>query len=126
MSSDGFWGQYWNQQRKQGAGTGNFTVVYWLGRIPDQALTTQSLSDAKWNSPKFKGARLDELVLEARGQDLAGQKDSYGEIQKILIDNVPRIIPAFQPWLYGVRNNVRGAAPHLLGWAVFNDIWLDD
>ena len=115
VPSDGFWGEYWNNDL--------FTVAYWVGRIPDQALTVQSLSDAAWNTPRFKSARLDELVLKARGQDLAGRKESYGEVQKILIDNVPRIIPAFQPWLYGVRNNVRGAPPHPLGWPFYQDAW---
>ena len=115
VPSDGFWSEWWNQDK--------FTVAYWVGRIPDQALTVQSHSDAAWNTPRFKSARLDELVLKARGQDLAGRKESYGEVQKILIDNVPRIIPAFQPWLYGVRNNVRGAEPHPLGWPLFQDAW---
>ena len=63
------------------------------------------------------------MVIKARGQDLEGRKESYGEVQKILIDNVPRIIPAFQPWLYGVRNNVRGVAPHPLGWEILQDAW---
>ena len=116
VTSDVFWGQYWNNDL--------FAVSFWYGGIPDKALTQQSLSDAPWNSPKFKSARLDELVVKARGQDLAGQKESYGEIQKILIDNVPRINPVFQPWLYGVRKNVRGAEPHPMGWPLFQEAWI--
>ena len=115
VPTDGFWVDTWNRDK--------FTTAFWNGRIPDQALSIQSLSDADWNTPRFKSARLDELVLKARGQDLAGQKESYGEVQKILIDNVPRIVPAFQPWLYGVRNNVRGAEPHPLSWPLFQDAW---
>ena len=113
---DGFYTDYWNNDL--------FTVVRWGGRVPDAALTVQSLSEANWNTPKFKSARLDELVVKARGQDLAGQKESYGEIQKILVDNVPRLVVAFQPWMYGVRNNVRGADPHPLGWPLFQDAWI--
>ena len=115
VHSDGFWSEYWNNDL--------FTVAYWVGRIPDQALTIQNHTDGDWNTPRFKSARIDELILKARGQDLEGQKESYGEVQKILIDNVPRIIPAFQPWMYGVRNNVRGADPHPLGWPLFQDAW---
>ena len=115
VPSDGFWVDTWNRDK--------FATAFWNGRIPDQALTIQSLSDAAWNTPRFKSARLDELVVKARGQDLAGQKASYGEVQNILIDNVPRIIPAFQPWLYGVRNNVRGATPHPLSFPIFQDAW---
>ena len=120
--SDGWWAEYWNQWVK-GPGHGNFTASYWYGRIPDQALTIQSMSDAKWNVPQFKSARLDELVVKARGQDAAGQKETYGEVQKILIDNVPRIIPVFQPWMYGARNNVRGTPPHPLGWPLIQYAW---
>ena len=119
VPSDGFWEDYWNQ----GPGVGNLATVRWFGRLPDQALTIQSLSDAKWNSPQFKSARLDELVVKARGQDLAGQKESYAEVQQILIDNVPRIITTFTPWMYGVRNDVRGVAPHPLSWPIFQEGW---
>ena len=80
--------------------------------------------EADRNVPRFNSARLDELVLKARGQDLEGRKESYGEIQKILIDNVPRIIPAFQPGLYGVRKDVRGVSPHPLGWVHVQDPWI--
>ena len=118
MPSDAYWTEWWNNDL--------FTVAYWFGRIPDQALTVQSLSDAPFNTPRFKSARLDELVVKARGQDLEGRKESYGDIQKILIENVPRIIPAFQPWLYGVRKDLRGVKPHPLGWVLIQDGWFAD
>ena len=42
------------------------------------------------------------------------RQETYGEIQCILIDEVPRIIPVFMPVAHGMRLNVRGleAKPH--------------
>ena len=39
--------------------------------------------------------------------DLADRKQTYEEIQRILIDEVPRIIPVFRPIFQGLRLNVR-------------------
>ena len=118
VSPDGFWDVVWNNDL--------FTVVYWFGRIPDQALSIQTHSESAWNAPNYNNPVVDALIVKARGQDLEGRKETYGEIQRILIDDVPRIVPAFQPWLYGARNNVRGADPHPLGWPFFQDAWIDD
>ena len=119
QAAEGFMSEFWF--------TEPLTVTFWFGRPnPDQALSVQSISAAPWNASRFFSDRLDELVLKARGERLEDQKVSYAEIQKILIDNVPRIIVAYKPVLYGVGNDVRGVNPHPLGWAIFNEAWLDD
>ena len=118
-SSDGFWDVVWMVEP--------FTIVYWYGRAnPDQALSIQNHSDSSWNAPRYVNPKLDELIEKARGQDLEGQKESYAEIQKILIDNVPRLTVGFQPWMYGARSNVRGIQPHPLAWPVLQDGWFDN
>ena len=114
---DGFFDSVWNVE--------SFTVEYWFGRIPDQALTVQTHSESAWNAPRYNNSTVDELIEKARGQDLEGQKESYGEIQRILIDEVPRLVVAFQPWMYGARKDVRNINPHPLGWPLFQDGWLD-
>ena len=116
--SDGYWDVVWNN--------GLFTTVFWFGRIPDQALTIQTFGGAAWNAPHYSNPVVDDLIVKARGQDLEGQKESYGEIQRILIDDVPRIVPVFQPWIYGARTDVRGVAPHPFGWPLLQDGWFDD
>ena len=115
--SDAFWDVHWLVDP--------ITTVYWNGRLPDQALTIQTHSDSSWNAPRYVNPRLDELIEKARGQDLEGQKESYGEIQKILIENVPRVVVAFQPWIYGARADVRGVEPHPLSWPIFQEGWFD-
>ena len=107
-SSDGFWDTYWNIEP--------FTVVYWNGRpTPDQALGVQYLSDAAWNAPRYVNLEFDELVFRARGEKSEDQKATYAEIQRILIEDVPRIAVAFRPSLYGARANVRGILPPSAG-----------
>ena len=119
VSSDLYWDEYWMVK--------NFSMTRWFGRAnPDQALSIQYHSEAAWNAPRYKNKELDALMEKARGQDLEGQKESYAEIQRMLVDDVPRIIPAFTPWLYGARKDVRNADPHPLGWGLIQDAWLDD
>ena len=116
--SDGFWDVVWMEE--------TFTIDRWYGRNPDQALSLEYCVTCAWNAPHYYNQALDDLVVKARGQKLEEQKKTYEEIQRILIDDVPQIVVAFQPWLYGVRNNVRNADPHPLGWGIFQDAWLDD
>ena len=105
----------------------HFTVVYWSGRSnPDLALSTQSLSGVPWNAPAHSNAVLDELIFRARRETFEEQIVTYAEIQRILIDEVPRLIPVFQPELYGARANVRGVSPHPLAFPIIQDAWLDD
>jgi peptide/nickel transport system substrate-binding protein len=70
-----------------------FTTVFWFGRPPDQALSIVYPSDASWNESYYKNPELDELIIRARGQaDLEERKQTYKEIQCLLVDEVPRIV----------------------------------
>ena len=117
VSADGFWDGVW--------GVEPFTVAYFWGRSnPDVVLN--ELYQSEWDATNYDNPTWDELLIKARGQDLEGQKETYAEIQRILIDDVPRIVPAFMPLLYGSRTNVRGVDVHPLAWAILQDGWLDD
>ena len=115
--SEAYWSEHWNQ--------GKLASVYWFGFMPDQALARQIHSEAIFNCPRYSNPVVDELIEKARGQDLEGQKESYGEIQRILIDDVPRLIIVFQPWMYGVNKDLRGLAPHPRGFPIIQDAWFD-
>ncbi len=87
----------------------------------------QYLSTAAWNETYYINPRVDELIILARTQlELADRQETYGELQEILIDEVPKIVPVFMPILHGMRNNVMGleAKPHGDPWVRY--IWLDD
>ena len=117
-SADAFWDSVWYIEP--------FTVTRWLGRLPDQMLMETIDGESIWNAPRYDNPVVNDLIIKARGQDLQGQKESYAEIQRILIDDVPRLIPAFQAWLMGMRTDVRGVDIHPLGFMPLNDAWLDD
>ena len=121
VSPDGYYDMVWNHEA--------FTTVRWSARpTPDQALTIQNLSGAAWNAPKYNNPEFDALVVRARGEPFEKQKETYAEIQCMLIDDVPRISVAFQPSFYGVRKSVRGVLPHPLSsnGVRFHYAWLDD
>lgn len=119
MPEAGYWSEVWMVKP--------FLCSYWGGRIPDEAFSIQYLSTADWNETSYVNLRVDELIIKARSQlELADRQKSYGEIQCILIDEVPKIIPVFMPILHGMRNNVMGleAKPHGDPWCRY--IWLND
>ena len=118
-SSDFFIDNVWNKKP--------FAVTQWFGLPnPDQAMSIQLMSGVPWNAAHYANPVLDELIIKARGQDLEGQKETYAEIQRILIEDVPRIVVAYTPWLYGARSNVRGVSPHPMGWPLVNDAWFEE
>ena len=114
-----FWEDFWMVEP--------FTVVYWYGRANvDQAHSIQYMSDSSWNAPFWNNPRVDELIVQARGETLEKQVETYTEIQCILVEEVPRLVVGYQPWLYAAQANVRGVTPHPLGWPLINDAWIDD
>ena len=62
---------------------------------------------------RYSNDTLDELIERARGETLEQQMETYGEIQRILVDDVPGLIIANQPVLYGARSNVQDAGPYV-------------
>jgi peptide/nickel transport system substrate-binding protein len=117
--SDAYWADVWLVVP--------FTTVFWFGRPPDQALSIVYPSDASWNESYYFNTTLDDLIIEARGQEnLADRKATYKEVQCLLVDEVPRIVAVFQPQLLGARNEVQGVRPHPRGWIYLVDAWLDN
>ena len=118
--SDGYWSNVWNHDHP-------FTVVWWAGRPnPDLALSIQYQGSR--NASHYFNDEFDALILRARAEIPEDQKVSYERIQEILIDEVPMLVVAFKPMLYGARNNVRGVTPHFLGATaiILQDGWIDD
>jgi peptide/nickel transport system substrate-binding protein len=90
-----------------------FMTVNWLGRIPDAALSVVFICDADWNEAHYCNPYMDELVFMARTQDnIEDRRKTYAEIQQILVDDVPEIIPVFMPVFMGLRDNVQGVEAH--------------
>ena len=114
-----YWGEVWLVEP--------WYTSYWAGRTPDAALSISVLSSSDWNESHYANSRVDELIVQARSQlDLEDRRATYGEIQEILIQNVPRIIPAFQLVSNGMGNNVRGLESDPGAWFWARYAWLDD
>jgi len=119
MPEDEYWSDVWMVKP--------FCTVYYGSRIPDEALSIVYLSGASWNECHYNNPRVDELIIKARSQvEPEDRRETYGEIQCILMDEVPRIIPVFVPVQHGMRLNVRGleAKPH--GGIFCRYAWLAD
>ncbi len=118
-SEDVYWSTVWMVE--------SFTMVSWNGRPPDQALSLVYLSDTPWNETYISIPELDELIIRARGEtDLEQRKQTYAEVQRILIDDASRIIPVFRPVFEGLRDNVRGVSAHPNNWLYLHEAWLAD
>ena len=101
---------------------------YWAGRpCPDAALSLSVLSTSDWEEANYVNPRVDELIILARSQiELADRRETYGELQEILIEDVPRIIPVNQLVINGMRSNVYGLDSEPLAWFWCRYAWLDD
>jgi peptide/nickel transport system substrate-binding protein len=99
---DGYWSNVWNVEP--------FCASYWGGRpVQDQMYTTAYLSTADWNDTKFKNAKFDELLIAARAElDTAKRKGMYSEMAHILRDEGGLILPMFNDFVEGVREEVAG------------------
>ncbi len=96
------------------------------GRPPFEAISVVSKSGGTWNESFYSNPRVDELLDMAMGQaDLEDQIKTYGEIQCLLVDEVPRIIPVFKPVLLGLRPDVRGLEPMQDATIMLHRAWLD-
>lgn len=101
---DGFWSEVWLKKP--------FGTSWWGGRPPYEAYSVVYKSGGDWNEAHYASPKMDSLLIEAQSAgELADQQRIYGEMQCLLVDEVPRIIPVFRPVAIGIRNNVKGATP---------------
>ncbi|MEX1022349.1 MAG: ABC transporter substrate-binding protein [Dehalococcoidia bacterium] len=103
-----------------------FLAMGWNARNPDEALSIVYHSDAAWNEGHYYNPTLDALMESARGiADEDERRESYGDIQRILIEDVPRIIPVFRPIYAAHAENLHGFGAHPSNWPLFHDAWFD-
>ena len=70
-------------------------------------LSIAYLSSSPWNDTVIKNARVDELVVAARGElDAAKRKAMYQEVQHIISKEGGTIIPAFGTDVAATRDTI--------------------
>ena len=97
---DGYWNNVWNVKP--------FCTCYWGARpVEDMILSIAYLSSSPWNDTLIKNARVDELVVAARGElDQAKRTAMYQEVQQIISKEGGTIIPAFGTDVAATRDTI--------------------
>lgn len=77
--------------------------------VPNLFLSAPLASNGAWNAAHFRDARYDALVAAfVRTLDVASQKKLAGQIETLLLDETPVIVPYFFDQLVAVRKPVKG------------------
>ena len=77
--------------------------------VPNLFLNAPLVSGGAWNAAHFSNAQYDKLVGQfVAALDVASQKRIAGEIETLLLDETPMIIPYFFDQLIATRKNVTG------------------
>ena len=104
LSEDGYWSDGWMVKP--------FTTVWWGGRPPHEAFSIVYPTGANWNESFYSNAEVDGLIERgATTADPDARRQAYHDLQCLLIEEVPRIIPVFRPVIWAVRNAVQGVDP---------------
>jgi len=103
-----------------------FTTVWWGGRPPYEAFSVVYASGGSWNESHWDNADADRLLKAAQSAgDLEAQKEIFGELQCLVVKEVPRILPVFRPVLLGMTKEVRGLEPMWDATLSLHRAWLD-
>lgn len=88
----------------------NLGITGWGSRpVPQFYLDVMLVTGAKWNESHFSDAEFDELAARAGSTlDEAERVAAYREIQRILIERGPIIVPYFFAALGAIRNGFEG------------------
>jgi peptide/nickel transport system substrate-binding protein len=77
--------------------------------VPNVFLNAPLTSEGTWNAAHFKNPQYDKLVADfVAALDVASQKKLSGQIQNLLLDETPLVIPYFYDQLIITRANVKG------------------
>ena len=103
-----------------------FVTSAWGARPANAAISVQLRGSGVWNESYYNNARLDELLDLAAGEaDFEQRKDYFGEMQEILIEDVPVLYLAYIPVMHAHRANIKGIQAHaaLSHW-LFEEWWV--
>ena len=122
--SDGYWSNIWLKRA--------FVGTNWNPRpVYDTLLSLVFSSGSKWNETRISNAQLDELIVQGRGEtNEAKRKEIYGDVQEILYEEDGHATVAFQDYLDGASNRLKGLQKipqgSFCGFNFANKVWLED
>jgi peptide/nickel transport system substrate-binding protein len=87
-----------------------FGITDWGSRAtPVTYFNLAYLSDGPWNGSHWQDAEFDKLTHEVdQEMDFARRKELYHQLQTILIERGPVIVPYFEKAVVGVAANLEG------------------
>ncbi|MCH8064113.1 MAG: hypothetical protein IH861_16615, partial [Chloroflexi bacterium] len=102
-----------------------FVTSSWGPRFPYDAIAV-CCTGAVWNESFYQNPEMDALLEQARGQaDLQERAMTFGEIQGIFVDDVPRILVGFTHNIMGMQDNVHGLRAHPYSYPLLHETWLE-
>lgn len=100
----------------------SFATATWRQRPANEAMALMYRSDSTWNTAKYSNSKLDELIKSSRVDlDKSEIEKIYKQIQEILIDEVPTIIPVFMPMFVAMRDSVESLEINPYGGVIANN-----
>lgn len=98
----------------------------WFGRPTiDETLTPYYYTDSNWNFSNFSDAEVDKLLDKGkRSTDLAERKRIYAEVQKILVERGPEVVPYFRNYVSAVRKEVQNYHLIPVQYVDLREVWL--
>jgi peptide/nickel transport system substrate-binding protein len=107
---------------------GQFYIGYWgMQSTEDQAFTLLFTTDAAFADTAWNNKEFDGLVAKGRATlDEAERRKIYADVQRLMVHDVPSIIPFFQDVLTASRTHVKNWVGHPLSRYFFiESVWLD-
>lgn len=121
--ADGYWSDTWMKKP--------FTVSSWLNRPVDQTFSLIYGTGSAWNESYWSNSRFDKLLAEGKSTlDFDKRKEIYGELQAILHDEGPSVIPVFADFLDARSTKIQGFEPSgvsdLSGDRIIERVWIEE
>lgn len=121
--ADGYWSDTWMKMP--------YCMSVWLTRPIDQTFSLIYKSGASWNESFWSNEKFDKLLAEGKSAlDFNKRKEIYGEMQAILNNEGPSVIPIFADFLDAKSSRVQGFEPSgvadLCGDRAAERVWLAD
>ena len=98
---DGYWNEVWMKKE--------WCFSYYAGRpTEDWMLSLVYESTATWNETQWKSEKFDKLLVQARAElDDGKRRAMYYEMQQMVHDDCPTVIPMFADQVMAAKNDVR-------------------
>lgn len=121
--ADGYWSDTWMKKP--------FAVSSWLNRPIDQTFSLIYGTGSAWNESYWSNDRFDKLLAEGKATlDFDKRREIYGELQRILHDEGPSVIPIFADFLDAKSTRVKGFEPSgvsdLSGDRIIERVWIEE